>query len=87
MAYTSDSTVIDARSSGQQHKRALRFVVCGSAGSGKRTLTGRLPYQSKMLFEGQLAILDAVGKKEIQGADSALLADELAADHEQIDEA
>jgi bifunctional enzyme CysN/CysC len=85
MAYTSDSTVIDARSSGQQHKRALRFVICGSAGSGKRTLTGRLPYQSKMLFEGQLAILDAVGKKEIQGADSALLADESAADHEQID--
>lgn len=91
MAHAPDSTVINALSRSQQHKRDLRFIICGSAGSGKRTLTGRLPYPSKMLFEGQLAILDASAKeKETRGAhnpDSALLAEEWSADHEQIDAA
>lgn len=32
-------------------------MLCGSAGSGKGTLTGRLPYESVMLFEGRLAVL------------------------------
>jgi len=91
MAHAPDSTVIDTPSRSQQHERALRFILCGSAGSGTRTLTGRLPYQSEILFEGQLAILDAgVKKKEAQGADypdSALLAEGWSTDHDQIDAA
>ena len=91
MAHTPDFTVIHALSRSQQHKRALRFILCGSAGSGKRTLTGRLPYQSEILFEGQLAILDASAKRqEAQGAhnpDSTLLAEGWSADPEQIDAA
>jgi bifunctional enzyme CysN/CysC len=70
--------------------KALRLVICGSAGSGKRTLTGLLPYPSKILFEGQLAILDAGEQKATQSThspDSALLNDNLAADQEQIDAA
>ena len=91
MTHAPGSTVINALSRSQQHKRALRFIICGSAGSGKSTLTGRLPCEAKMLFEGQLAILDAGPKKKaIQGAnntDSALLVEGLATDHEQIDAA
>jgi len=91
MAYASDPTVVNALSRSQQHKRALRFIICGSTGSGKRTLTGWLPYPSKILFEGQLVLLGAGAKEEeTQSAnhpDSALLAEGLAADHEQIDAA
>jgi bifunctional enzyme CysN/CysC len=88
MTYAPDSTVINALSRSRQHKRALCFIVCGSAGSGKRTLTRRLPGQSRMLFEGQLAMLDTGTKKKTLGAhnpDSALLAEGWSADHEQID--
>ncbi|GAO34888.1 hypothetical protein SCT_0268 [Sulfuricella sp. T08] len=91
MTYAPDSTIINALSCSQQHKKALRFIICGSTGSGKRTLTGLLPDQSKMLFEGQLAILDAgAKKKETQGVhnpDSVLLAEGWSADHEQTDAA
>ena len=91
MTYAPDSTVIDALTRSPQHSKALRFIICGSPGSGKRTLTGRLPYQSIALFEGQLAILDAGTKKQqTQGAHnhpSALLAEGLPADHAQIDAA
>ena len=91
MAHAPNSTVINALSRSQQPKGSLRFIICGSIGSGKRTLTGRLPYPSKILFDGQLAMLDAgAKKKEMLGArhpDSALLAEGWSADHEQIDTA
>lgn len=91
MTYAPDSAVIDALLRSQQHKKALRFIICGSAGSGKRTLTGRLPYQSEILFEGQLAMLDAGAKKketpDPHKSDPALLGEGWSADHEQIDAA
>ena len=91
MTYTSDSTVIDECSNSQQHKGVLRFIFCGNAGSGKRTLTGLLPYPSKMLFEGQLAILEVGAKKKAtqctHNPDSTLLVEGLPTDHEQIDAA
>ena len=34
---------------------ALRFITCGSVDDGKSTVIGRLLYESKMLFEDQLA--------------------------------
>ena len=64
----------------------LRFITCGSVDDGKRTLIGRLLYESKMIFEDQLAALEADSKKVgTQGGelDFALLVDGLAAEREQ----
>src|SRR6202034_2958903 len=69
-----------------QHKSLLRFITCGSVDDGKSTLIGRLLYESKMLFEDQLAALEADSKKQgTQGGDLdfALLVDGLAAEREQ----
>ncbi len=41
-----------------QHKTVLRFITCGSVDDGKSTLIGRLLYDSKMIFEDQLAALE-----------------------------
>jgi len=69
-----------------QHKSMLRFLTCGSVDDGKSTLIGRLLYDSKMIFEDQLAALEADSKKVgTQGGeiDFALLVDGLAAEREQ----
>jgi len=69
-----------------QHKTMLRFITCGSVDDGKSTLIGRLLYDSKMIFEDQLAALESDSKKVgTQGAeiDFALLVDGLAAEREQ----
>ena len=69
-----------------QHKTMLRFITCGSVDDGKSTLIGRLLYDSKMIFEDQLAALEADSKRVgTQGdqIDFALLVDGLAAEREQ----
>jgi bifunctional enzyme CysN/CysC len=69
-----------------QHKSLLRFITCGSVDDGKSTLIGRLLYDSKMIFEDQLAILTADSKRigtQGQNIDFALLVDGLAAEREQ----
>ncbi len=69
-----------------QHKSLLRFITCGSVDDGKSTLIGRLLYDSKMIFEDQLAALEKDSKKVgTQGGDIdfALLVDGLAAEREQ----
>ncbi|MBE3640036.1 sulfate adenylyltransferase subunit CysN [Mangrovicoccus algicola] len=69
-----------------QHKTMLRFITCGSVDDGKSTLIGRLLYDSKMIFEDQLATLEADSKRSgTQGEeiDFALLVDGLAAEREQ----
>jgi bifunctional enzyme CysN/CysC len=69
-----------------QHKSLLRFITCGSVDDGKSTLIGRLLYDSKMIFEDQLAALEADSKRHgTQGdkIDFALLVDGLAAEREQ----
>ena len=66
--------------------RALRFLTAGSVDDGKSTLIGRLLYDSKMIFEDQLAALEADSKRVgTQGGeiDFALLVDGLAAEREQ----
>src|SRR4030095_7548345 len=58
----------------------------GSVDDGKSTLIGRLLYESKLIFEDQLAALEADSKKVgTQGGelDFALLVDGLAAEREQ----
>jgi bifunctional enzyme CysN/CysC len=72
----------------QQHrqKSLLRFITCGSVDDGKSTLIGRLLYDSKMIFEDQLADLEADSKRmgtQGQNIDFALLVDGLAAEREQ----
>ncbi|HEV7692615.1 MAG TPA: GTP-binding protein, partial [Hyphomonadaceae bacterium] len=67
-------------------KGVLRFLTCGSVDDGKSTLIGRLLYDTKLIFEDQLAALkrDSV-KHGTQGEniDFALLLDGLEAEREQ----
>lgn len=77
---------IDAYLSVHENKEMLRFITCGSVDDGKSTLIGRLLYDSKMLFEDQLAALTADSRRVgTQGdeLDFALLVDGLAAEREQ----
>jgi bifunctional enzyme CysN/CysC len=77
---------IDAYLDQHQHKTMLRFITCGSVDDGKSTLIGRLLYDSKMIFEDQLAALESDSKKvgtQGQEIDFALLVDGLAAEREQ----
>ncbi len=77
---------IDAYLEAHHHKSLLRFITCGSVDDGKSTLIGRLLYDSKMIFEDQLALLEADSKRiGTQGGkiDFALLVDGLAAEREQ----
>ena len=72
----------------KQHetKPLLRFITCGSVDDGKSTLIGRLLYDSKRLFDDQLAALEADSRRHgTQGEriDYALLLDGLAAEREQ----
>ncbi|MBI3823319.1 MAG: GTP-binding protein, partial [Planctomycetes bacterium] len=88
MAHISDliATDIDQYLRAHEHKSLLRFITCGSVDDGKSTLIGRLLYDSKMIFEDQLAAIEADSKKMgTQGGklDLALLVDGLAAEREQ----
>ncbi|CAN5116913.1 sulfate adenylyltransferase subunit CysN [soil metagenome] len=77
---------IDAYLVQHQHKSLLRFITCGSVDDGKSTLIGRLLYDSKMIFEDQLASLEEDSKRvgtQGQSLDFALLVDGLAAEREQ----
>ncbi|MBW0152563.1 MAG: sulfate adenylyltransferase subunit CysN [Phenylobacterium sp.] len=77
---------IEAYLKAHEHKSLLRFLTCGSVDDGKSTLIGRLLYDSKMIFEDQMAALEADSKKVgTQGGeiDFALLVDGLAAEREQ----
>jgi len=77
---------IDAYLHQHQHKGLLRFITCGSVDDGKSTLIGRLLYDSKMIFEDQLAALEADSRRhgtQGQEIDFALLVDGLSAEREQ----
>ncbi len=70
----------------QQHKDLLRFITCGSVDDGKSTLIGRLLFDTKLLFEDQLAALDNVSRRygtQGDAVDLALLVDGLQAEREQ----
>ncbi|AKM09332.1 sulfate adenylyltransferase subunit CysN [Croceicoccus naphthovorans] len=87
--YKTDALIaedIDKYLETHQHKTMLRFITCGSVDDGKSTLIGRLLYDSKMIFEDQLAALEADSKRvgtQGQEIDFALLVDGLAAEREQ----
>ncbi len=85
-------TTADARAdvgrylAADDRKTLLRFITCGSVDDGKSTLIGRLLYESKLIFDDQLAALEADSRRVgTQGGalDFALLVDGLAAEREQ----
>ena len=57
------ATDIDAYLKQHENKELLRFLTCGSVDDGKSTLIGRLLYDSKMVYEDQLAALEVDSKK------------------------
>ncbi len=70
----------------QAKKDTLRFITCGSVDDGKSTLIGRLLYESKLIFDDQLAALDVDSRKfgtQGDAFDFALLLDGLAVEREQ----
>jgi hypothetical protein len=70
----------------QEEKGMLRFITCGSVDDGKSTLIGRLLWDSKMVFEDQLAALEADSRRvgtQGEKVDYALLLDGLQAEREQ----
>jgi len=88
MAHQSDliATDIEVYLKAHETKSLLRFLTCGSVDDGKSTLIGRLLYDSKMIFEDQMAALEADSRRVgTQGGeiDFALLVDGLAAEREQ----
>ena len=88
MAHLDDliSTDILGYLTAQENKSFLRFITCGSVDDGKSTLIGRLLYDSKLIYEDQLASIEKDSKKSgTQGdkIDLALLVDGLAAEREQ----
>src|SRR6187431_1020074 len=77
---------IEAYLERHQNKELLRFITCGSVDDGKSTLIGRLLYDSKLIFEDQLAALEADSARvgtQGKAIDFALLVDGLAAEREQ----
>ena len=88
MAHGSDliDTDIEAYLRAHERKSLLRFITCGSVDDGKSTLIGRLLYESKMIFEDQLAALEADSRQAGTRGDQidfALLVDGLSAEREQ----
>jgi bifunctional enzyme CysN/CysC len=88
MAHQSDLIAEDilAYLKSQEEKSMLRFITCGSVDDGKSTLIGRLLWDSKMIFEDQLAALESDSKKvgtQGEKIDYALLMDGLQAEREQ----
>jgi bifunctional enzyme CysN/CysC len=70
----------------QEAKELLRFITCGSVDDGKSTLIGRLLYESKQIFDDQLAALESDSKRhgtQGEAIDFALLVDGLSAEREQ----
>jgi len=79
-------TAIDDYLQRHETKSLLRFITCGSVDDGKSTLLGRLLYDTKLLFDDQLAALegDSLRHGTQNGElDFALLVDGLSAEREQ----
>ncbi|MEL7492062.1 MAG: sulfate adenylyltransferase subunit CysN [Pseudomonadota bacterium] len=88
MSHQDDLIATDILAYLQRHenKSFLRFITCGSVDDGKSTLIGRLLYDSKLIYEDQLAAVEADSKKSGTTGDKpdlALLVDGLAAEREQ----
>ena len=70
----------------QERKELLRFITCGSVDDGKSTLIGRLLFETRQIFDDQLAALEVDSKRhgtQGEAIDFALLVDGLSAEREQ----
>ncbi len=88
MSHQSDLIQEDIHAYLERHERKelLSFLTCGSVDDGKSTLIGRLLYDSKMIYEDQLAAItrDSATVGNAGGEfDPALLTDGLKAEREQ----
>ncbi|MEP3275117.1 MAG: sulfate adenylyltransferase subunit CysN [Stappiaceae bacterium] len=85
VAAKDDAALIDYIAD-QEKKSFLRFLTCGSVDDGKSTLIGRLLYDTKLIFEDQLAALEKDSARHGTVGDDidlALLVDGLEAEREQ----
>jgi sulfate adenylyltransferase subunit 1 len=79
-------STIDSYLKKHENKSLLRFLTCGSVDDGKSTLIGRLLYDSKMIFEDQIAQAKNESTKygtTEEEIDLALLVDGLQSEREQ----
>src|SRR5690606_27168946 len=88
MSHQSDliATDIDAYLKQHEQKEMLRFLTCGSVDDGKSTLIGQLLYETKMIYEDQLAAIErdsAVHGTTGGEFDPALITDGLREEREQ----
>jgi len=77
---------IEAYLKEHENKDMLRFLTCGSVDDGKSTLIGRMLYDSKMIFDDQLAAAESESSKygtTGEKIDMALLVDGLQSEREQ----
>ena len=80
------TAAIDAYLQQHETKDLLRLITCGSVDDGKSTLLGRLLYDTKLLFDDQLATLEGDSRRhgtQDGELDFALLVDGLSAEREQ----
>jgi sulfate adenylyltransferase subunit 1 len=76
-------SVVSSWSAGH-HSDILRFATAGSVDDGKSTLIGRLLYDSKAIFEDQLAAVERTSRaRGEENTNLALLTDGLRAEREQ----
>ncbi|NKF50100.1 sulfate adenylyltransferase subunit CysN [Shewanella sp. WXL01] len=69
-----------------ENKDLLRILTCGSVDDGKSTLIGRLLFDSKMIFEDQMAAIEKDSKRfntTDESFDLSLLVDGLQSEREQ----
>ena len=86
LAETATDAEVEAYLAKQDSVDTLRFITCGSVDDGKSTLIGRLLYDSKLIFDDQLAALEKDSHRHgtvADGIDFALLVDGLQAEQEQ----
>ena len=81
-----DERTIEAMLVEEAGKDLLRFLTCGSVDDGKSTLIGRLLYDSKLVYDDQIAALESGARKTGKSEDDidlAMLVDGLQAEREQ----
>jgi sulfate adenylyltransferase subunit 1 len=88
MSHSSDliATDIEAYLKVHENKDLLRFLTCGNVDDGKSTLIGRLLFDSKLIYEDQMAAIEKDSQKfntTDEDFDLALLVDGLQSEREQ----
>ncbi|MDV6253338.1 sulfate adenylyltransferase subunit CysN [Vibrio sp. EA2] len=88
MSHSSDliATDIEAYLNVHENKDLLRFLTCGNVDDGKSTLIGRLLFDSKLIYEDQMAAIEKDSQKfntTDEAFDLALLVDGLQSEREQ----